>query len=262
VFGHNEHEIDAARRMAAGLGMLFRPKISWDDDFSPIRDPKLVQIQTGLHPTREAHYKATGSSYLRSICCQLWNAPVLNWDGRLMGCCRNFRDDFGVNAFDQGLAAAVASPRIENARRSLMGRGEMNPVTPCATCDLYLTMKRDGNWISQREIAESAPRSAVLVSVVIDPGDSPATHTDVFVAPGDTVNPVFLASLPKAQRFQIGETFSVCFWLNPGKHMLYVLPRQLDPTFRKQYPPLPPVTRSLEIPKRPVAQEFLVPLVP
>ena len=34
VFGHNEHEIPAAREMAEWLGMRFRTKISWDSKFS------------------------------------------------------------------------------------------------------------------------------------------------------------------------------------------------------------------------------------
>src|SRR5262249_34425499 len=47
VFGHNEHEIPAAREMAEGLGMLFRTKITWDSKFSPIRDQDFVRAQTG-----------------------------------------------------------------------------------------------------------------------------------------------------------------------------------------------------------------------
>jgi len=36
---------------------------------------------------------------MRGICHQLWHAPVLNWDGRVMGCCRNFWSDFGGKRF-------------------------------------------------------------------------------------------------------------------------------------------------------------------
>ena len=43
VFGHNEHELDRARSIAEGLGMEFAPKLSWTDDFSPIRDAEAVR---------------------------------------------------------------------------------------------------------------------------------------------------------------------------------------------------------------------------
>jgi MoaA/NifB/PqqE/SkfB family radical SAM enzyme len=110
VFGHNELEIAAARRLAGKLGMSFSPKVSWDDDVSPVRNKELVRIQTGLSATREEHHRKTGAAYLRPICHQLWHSPVVNWDGRIMGCCRNFWGEFGGNAFQDGLAASLESP--------------------------------------------------------------------------------------------------------------------------------------------------------
>ena len=258
VFGHNEHEIGIAKAEAAKLGMSFRPKISWDDDFSPVRDPKLVQIKTGLHASRKEHYQATGSEYMRGICHQLWTSPVLNWDGRLMGCCRNFWADFGGNAFASGLSTSLAASRIPAARQALMGRAEMDPAAPCATCDLYRAMARDGKWISREEIAAATGIPAVLTSIVVDPGDSPATHADVFVAPGDEVNRLLLVRPPAAQRFEIGVSYSVVATLVPGRHTIYVLPKQLDPEFRRHFPPLPPATLAIELTERPAAQEFTV----
>ena len=129
VFGHNEHEIEAAKALAGKLGMSFRPKISWDD-FSPVRDAKLVQIQTGLRATRQEHYQATGVEFTRGICYQLWNAPVLNWDGRLLGCCRNFWGEFGGNAFESGLKESLSASLIPAARQALMGKGKMIPRLP------------------------------------------------------------------------------------------------------------------------------------
>jgi MoaA/NifB/PqqE/SkfB family radical SAM enzyme len=60
LFGHNEHEIAAARKMAAELGMGFRAKLSWDDGVSPIRNRELLQIALGTRQiTRADHYAAT-----------------------------------------------------------------------------------------------------------------------------------------------------------------------------------------------------------
>jgi hypothetical protein len=261
VFGHNEHEIDAAKRLATELAMTFKPKISWDDEFSPVRDPQLVQLKTGLSATREEHYRSIGADYVRSICYQLWTAPVLNWDGRLLGCCRNFWGDFGANAFTEGLPAALDSPRLQNAREALMGRAPMNPEVPCATCDLYLTMQRDGKWISREELARTA-NPGRITSIVMEPGDSPATHVDVFVAPGHHVNRLLLARPPQAQRVDLSRQYFTLFPLPAGDYTIYALPKQLDPTFRKQFPALPPLTVPVKIAERPWVQEFHLELAP
>ncbi len=122
VFGHNEHEIAAARKMAGELGMQFRSKLSWDDDVSPVRNRELVTVETGSSATtRSEYYTATGKDPGRSICYQLWNAPVLNRDGRVMGCCRNFWGDFGSNAFEEGLVASVNTRKLRYAREMLTG---------------------------------------------------------------------------------------------------------------------------------------------
>jgi hypothetical protein len=262
VFGHNEHEVAAAKSMAAGLGMAFRSKISWDDEYSPVRDKALVQISTGGPATRAEYYKATGKEYQRSICYQLWQAPVLNWDGRVMGCCHNFWGDFGGNAFRDGLTAALSSPGITQARMALMGRSEMNADAPCATCDLYLTMKGDGKWLSADEIESLSRRNLVETGVVIDPGNSPAaqsaTHADIFMATGHAVDRVLLACAPKASRLRIGTDYSVVFAVPPGDYTICVLPKRLDPAFRVQFPALPPVTLPVTIAPRPAVQEFRI----
>ena len=58
VFGHNEHELPAARAMAARLDMVFVPKVSWDPDFSPIRDSYFVRAQTGANYVTRQEYEA------------------------------------------------------------------------------------------------------------------------------------------------------------------------------------------------------------
>src|SRR6185312_4573809 len=204
-----------------------------------------IALQT-RNVTRADHYAATGQAYLRTICYQLWRAPVLNWDGRLTGCCRNFWGDFGVNAFDAGLEAALASERFHHAKQMLMGRADPRPDIPCTTCDLYKTMQSDGRWISREEIPP--PPSTILLSIFADPGASEATHADIFLYPGHTPNRILLAEPPPAIRFEVGKSFSALLSVRgPGDYTLCALPKRIDPSYRKHYPPLDPVANPVTI---------------
>jgi MoaA/NifB/PqqE/SkfB family radical SAM enzyme len=256
AFGHNEHELADARKQAQELGMIFVPKLSWDNEFSPIRNRELVQIQLrSQNVSRDEHHVATGMDYMRAICYQLWHAPVLNWDGRLNGCCRNFWGHFGGNAFQDGLDETVNGEGIRHARAMLMGRAAERPGLPCTTCDLYQTMKRDGTWLTDAELSAATP--GILCSLVVDAGDSEATHADVFLAPGREVNPLLLARPPQGLRFEIGKSFGVRIPVpRAGDYTLYALPRRMDPTFRSVPTALPPVTQAIQVVPRPLAQEF------
>lgn len=62
----------------------------------------------------------TGKNYM-NLCRQLWEFPVINWDGRLLGCCNVYNKDFGVNVFDVGLKEALNSTEYANAKQMLLG---------------------------------------------------------------------------------------------------------------------------------------------
>ena len=148
VFGHNEHEIPAARAMAAELGMIFHTKMSWDAKFSPIRDKDFVRAETGEQAvTREEYEQIHGRKYVRETCLQLWDHPQINWDGKNLGCCRNFWGDFGGNAFKEGLAACLNHEKMRYARSMLRGQKPSRADIPCSTCDLYQTMHAGLDWI-------------------------------------------------------------------------------------------------------------------
>jgi hypothetical protein len=119
-------------------------------------------------------------------------------------------------------------------------------------------MKRDGRWLSSAEIEQAAGTPGVLTGVVVDAGESQATHADLFVAPGHEVNRVLLARPPKAQRIQIGAASPAIFTAPAGKYTIYALPKRLDPTYRQHFPALPPVTMAITIAERPTAQEFRI----
>jgi hypothetical protein len=79
--------------------MEFRTKLTWDPKFSPIRDHAFVRAQTGGHPaTRDEFEDVHDRKYASGICHELWDDPQINWDGKVLGCCRNFWGDFGRSA--------------------------------------------------------------------------------------------------------------------------------------------------------------------
>ncbi|HUP18584.1 MAG TPA: radical SAM protein [Gemmatimonadota bacterium] len=159
VFGHNEHEVPRAREMARRTGMGFRVKLSWDPDFSPIRDRERVRREVGLGAaTREEFRARHGRAYLDEICHQLWDEPQINWDGKVLGCCRNFWGDFGGNAFEDGLEAGLNHEKMRYAKEMLLGSKPARPDIPCSTCDIYLERKATGRWVPRGAHARRAWR--------------------------------------------------------------------------------------------------------
>src|SRR5260221_4235814 len=107
VFGHNEHEIKTARAMANDRGMEFVPRLALVTDYSPVQNRELVRIESGVGAASRSEYRERSrTEYTRHPCLQLWHAPVLNWNGAMLGCCVNCWGDFGVNGFTSSLPDA------------------------------------------------------------------------------------------------------------------------------------------------------------
>lgn len=159
VFGHNEHEIPTARKLARDLGMEFSPKLSWDADFSPVQDLEFVRQEVGIDAaSRQEYEEKHGVHYARGTCHQLWHEPQINWDGKVLGCCRNYWGDFGANAFSDGLLASVNSERMRYAREMLLGQRVARGDIPCTTCEVYLDMRAGGKWLTKGELSRGVPR--------------------------------------------------------------------------------------------------------
>ena len=142
VFSHNRHELEAARRLAKQLRMRFVAKLNWNGDGSGDAAPR----------SRSAYRARYGVEYTRGICHQLWVMPQVNWDGRILGCCRNFWGEFGGNAFTDGVLAVSNSERINYARGMLLGVNPPREDVPCSTCEQYLTMSQDRRWLTPPEV--------------------------------------------------------------------------------------------------------------
>jgi len=159
VFGHNEHEIPAARDRASRLGMAFTLNLTWDSRFSPIRDKAFVQAQLGDTWTDRGEFEAAcGEKYASGICHQLWDDPQINWDGKVLGCCRNFWGDFGGNAFTDGLTESINHEKMSYARDMLLGLKPPREDIPCTTCEMYEAMQKRSRFVDRgAPIAPVAP---------------------------------------------------------------------------------------------------------
>jgi MoaA/NifB/PqqE/SkfB family radical SAM enzyme len=152
VFGHNEHELPIAKRMADELNMGFVPKMSWDADYSPIRNKDFVKKETGWDSvTRNDFLKNTSKNYMSSVCYSLWHSPRINWDGKVLGCCWNSWKEFGGNAFEDGYITSINSENLNHARQVLLGNINTGCDIPCKTCEIYLQMKKSSNYLTMDE---------------------------------------------------------------------------------------------------------------
>ena len=149
AFGHNEHEIPLAKKLANELGMKFYLKLSWDAKVSPVRDQEFVREEVGA-ASRDEFRQNHGVDYMQGICHQLWDQPQINWDGKMLGCCRNFWGDFGrENAFEDGLLNSINSEKMAYARGMLLGKKVARDDIPCTTCGIYLGMRAAGKWLQR-----------------------------------------------------------------------------------------------------------------
>lgn len=147
VFNHNENEIDSAHEMARSLNMHFGLKLPWNPEFSPsVHNLEKVRQLTGA-ASREEYKARTGNDYMHKLCHQLWDNPQINWDGKLLGCCRNFWGDFGGNVFVDGFTKSINNIKIQYARLMLLGKKPPRADIPCSTCNIYIHMQSNKKWL-------------------------------------------------------------------------------------------------------------------
>ena len=152
VFAHNIHQMRQAAALAKILNMKILFKLNMYPE--PLTAEEEARIREVLgYATREEFMEQHGRYYVRDLCYQMWNYSQINWDGRLLGCCRNLESAYVDNVFETGLVDAVNCERMESARRTLTGSAPPAPDLPCVGCDLYKAMAEGNNWIRESEIS-------------------------------------------------------------------------------------------------------------
>jgi hypothetical protein len=145
-FEHNAHEVDAARALAAELGMSFQLKQNWADSptMATVNDQE-VGTDPGATPV-PARPTPQGEDKSMRYCAQLWDEPQINFDGKLLGCCVNTWGTFGPNVFEVGLQRALDDEKYRYAKRMLRGEAPARDDVPCVLCDVYLRRAHTGDW--------------------------------------------------------------------------------------------------------------------
>ena len=155
IMEHNELDVPAAKMKAKELGIPIRFKLTWDTNYQP-KHADMLREETGLWAlTRNEYLTVMKKTYIgTAICNQMFFSPQINWDGRLLGCCEVFKDDYGVNVFETGLRKALQSRKFINAKRFLLQTTpEKVPDNdfPCIRCEKRLQMKMVNEKVSPFE---------------------------------------------------------------------------------------------------------------
>lgn len=153
VFGHNEHEIEKAKKEAKKLGVdeiIF--DMNWDKDYSPIKNPEKVKELTGIDaldintsPVVQLQQYLAGKIEWY-FCRDLWE-PQINWDGQVLGCCANYKENFGGNVFEDGLINALNNPKMLYAKSMVTGNAPAKEGIPCSDCWCFKAMQEANIWL-------------------------------------------------------------------------------------------------------------------
>ena len=153
IMQHNEDGVIDAKKKAKELGMSIGFKLTWSKGYEPTPSKiEMLKRETGLESlTRKEANADKKTHFSNRLCKRLWAQPVINWDGRLLGCCCNPRMDFGVNVFESSLEYALNVESYKYAKEMLLGcitpseiPEHLHNKIPCIKCKMYRLMNEIG----------------------------------------------------------------------------------------------------------------------
>ena len=152
VMKHNEHEVEAARKMAAELGV---DQITIDPAYLPVDTREDVphmeigivaekrgrQAEGRMNPAAEVVKTDSGRDDLKRKvnCSWLWTQTTVNWDGGVSPCCAIYdpSEDFG-NISGTPLNEVWNNKKYRESRR-FSSKGEIgDTLTVCMRCPLAM----------------------------------------------------------------------------------------------------------------------------
>ena len=106
-----------------------------------MKNKKFVEEQTGLHfdDMTDQYISDWVSGKSNWFPCKtLWDDPVINFDGKFLGCCLGTnRKNFGnLNIFKQGYLKVMNDKNIRYAKKMLKYDYPPKDEIPCTNCDM------------------------------------------------------------------------------------------------------------------------------
>ena len=136
----NEEEQYAAEQMAKQLNMQFRIKaVSLNE--------QQKQLIEKWYPKNKRYQKATYNAEHKNPyidrCLELWNSPVINWNGELVPCSCVYGNTYSVgNVFAEGFKKTWNNAEMRKARKYVMNK-KVSGTCVCSECT-QLKTKRSG----------------------------------------------------------------------------------------------------------------------
>ena len=144
VFGHNEHEIELAKKKAHELNMEIKYVVNHTPSYSPVKNKEMVKRLTGLesHDTKQEFmdYKLNKDF----VCYKMFDYPQIDYDGTLLGCCQKARSrGFNINVFKLGLLKSLNHPDFIYAKHMLTNINKPpKEGVPCTSCPNYIFLRK------------------------------------------------------------------------------------------------------------------------
>lgn len=154
LFGHNQHEIDKISVISKALNMKPFFKLNFFPELLTVVDTTTLKEKFG-YAGMDSYFDTTGKIYMRDICLQLWRAPQINWDGRLLGCSNNISENYASYAFGDAFVKEINNEHIKYARKMLMGLAPQRSDIPCSKCKQYTSIVKYNQWFTPEEIREA-----------------------------------------------------------------------------------------------------------
>jgi len=141
IMPETEKDISLAKKTAKELCIPIWFKLTWDETYVP-NNLDYLHAETGLTIFNRREYLFENHKvYLGyETCSQMFFSPQINWDGRLLGCCELFTNDYGINVFEVGLPTALKQPIFMHAKQLLLDKKCDSALVgniPCRWCKKY-----------------------------------------------------------------------------------------------------------------------------
>jgi MoaA/NifB/PqqE/SkfB family radical SAM enzyme len=125
VFKHNEHEIPAAKKLAAELGIgsiVFMPAFTEDESFDAT--------------DKKYHLPKSTPLSKRSDCKHLWTTLTFHWNGSVVPCCYDHRGEISYgNMLQERFDIIWNNQEFRESRRIIKnGPGQFSKELFCSSC--------------------------------------------------------------------------------------------------------------------------------